>query len=317
MSETQLWYDKYRPKSLDDYVWTDINLKKLVMEWIEKKSIPSVMISGGPGRGKTSLANLIISSMKLEESDVLRLKGARDNNVETMRTKVQEFCELGGWSSLRIIFFDEADMLSRVAQEALRNIMDEFSDNVRFIFTCNYPNRIEKAVSDSRLLRIDIESLPYDDFVDRAASILIKENLEFDDDALEVIGKACETCYPDLRKTINLLQNSVRNGKISSLVPLKSTESSWEDYITDLMTKPHNVLQEVCKIREILVGLMPDEIEEIYHFLYHNGTKLFGDKQIDAIFLINAGQKAHKNALFPSMILLEVLIRLIIKMNNE
>src|SRR5216684_3122608 len=94
--ETRLWYDKYRPTSFDDYVWADERLKELVREWINKKSIPSLVLAGGPGRGKSTLANLIISALGIEESDVLRLKGSKDNNVETMRTKVQEFCELGG-----------------------------------------------------------------------------------------------------------------------------------------------------------------------------------------------------------------------------
>lgn len=318
MPENQLWYDKYRPESLDQYVWSDPRLRALIDDWIEKKSIPSVMFAGGPGRGKTSLANLLIKSLGIEESDVLRLKGSKDNNVETMRTKVQEFCELGGWSAQRIVFFDEADMLSRAAQETLRNIIDDYSNSIRFIFTCNHPHRIEQAVAESRLLRIDIDKLPEDDFLNRMVDILNAEKVDFDSDSgYDAIGEAKNVCYPDLRRALNLLQNSVRDGKLTSLTQVKSSALAWEDYVVELMTKTYNPVQEVSKIRETLIGLTPDEMEDVYTFLYHNGTSLFGDKQVKAIFVINQGQKAHRNALLPDMILLEVIIRLMMIVQNE
>jgi len=318
MTENQLWYDKYRPKSFDDYVWADERLKELVLQWITKKTIPSLVLAGGPGRGKSTLANLIINALGIEESDVLRLKGSKDNNVETMRTKVQEFCELGGWSPLRIVFFDEADMLSRSAQEALRTIIDEFSEaGVRFIFTCNHPHRIEQAVVESRMLRIDIEKLPEDNYIDRIANVLVAEGIELDEPALDVLVEIKDACYPDLRRAFNFLQNSVRDGRLSKATPVKAAVGQWSSYLTDLLTEKHDVIREICKIREMLVALTPDEMEEVYKFLYHNGTKLFADKQIKAIYLINNGQKAHRNALLPDMILLEVIVRLMLLNNGQ
>ncbi len=318
MSENQLWYDKYRPNSFDEYVWVDERLKTLVAEWITKKSIPSIMFAGGPGRGKTVLVNLLIEALGVEESDVLRLKGAKDNNAETMRGRVQEFCELGGWSGLRIVYLDEADLLSRTAQEMLRNIIDDYSDNVRFIFTCNYPHKIIEAVSQSRLLRVDIDKLPLDDFINRLVGVLGAENIVLDEPALDAIHDVQESCYPDLRRALNLLQNSVRDGALRRVIPLRSVTGNWENYLTTLMTEKHDVVREVCKIREILIALSPDEMEDVYRFLYHNGAKLFGDKQIEAILRINVGQKSHRNALLPDMILLEVIVRLMMLMNaNE
>lgn len=318
MAENQLWYDKHRPESLDDYVWTDERLRELVAQWVAKKTIPSLVLAGGPGRGKSTLAGLIIAALGIESGDVLRLKGSKDNNVETMRTKVQEFCELGGWSPLRIVFFDEADMLSRAAQQALRNIIDEFSTaGVRFIFTCNHPHQIEEAVVESRMLRIDIDKLPEDEYLNRIVNILYAEGIELDDPAFDVIGEIKDACYPDLRRALNFLQNSVRDGKLVKATPVKAAAKAWEGYLTDLLTESHDVLQEICKIRETLMGLTPDEMEEVYRFLYHNGTKLFADKQIKAIYLINNGQKAHRNALLPEMILLEVIVRLMLLNNGQ
>ncbi len=312
MNENQLWYDKHKPKTFDEYVWADPRLKTLVYEWVAKKSIPSVMFAGGSGRGKTSLCNLLIESLGVDESDVLRLKGAKDNNAETMRGRVQEFCELGGWSGLRIVYLDEADLLSRTAQEMLRNIIDDYSENVRFIFTCNYPHKIIEAVAQSRLFRVDIDKLPREDFIQRLVDVLLAERVMLDDPALDAIDEVQESCYPDLRRALNLLQNSVRDHVLRRVIPILSVAGAWETYFTTLMTEKYDAIREVCKIRETLAGLTPDEMEDVYRFLYHNGTKLFADKQVEAIFMINAGQKVHRNALLPEMILLEVIIRLML-----
>jgi DNA polymerase III delta prime subunit len=315
--ENRLWYDKYRPASFAEYVWSDERLKELVLVWIEKKSIPSIMLAGGPGRGKSTLANLLIQALGIAESDVLRLRGSKDNNAETIRTRVQEFCELGGWSDLRIIYLDEADLLSRKAQEMLRDIIDDYADSVRFIFTCNYPHKIIEEVSQSRLFRIDIDKLPEDEFIGRIAEVLVAEGVELDDPALDAITEIKDGCYPDLRKALNLLENSVRDGKLKNVTPIKSAVGAWESYFTALMTEHHDVLREICKIRETLAALAPDEMEEVYRFFYHNGARLFADKQIKAIYIINSGQKAHRNALLPDMILLEVIIRLMLLSNGQ
>lgn len=313
----RLWYDKYRPTSFNEYVWADENLKELVYDWIEKKNIPSIMLAGGPGRGKSTLAGLIIDAIGVDESDVLRLRGSKDNNADTIRTRVQEFCELGGWSNLRIIYLDEADLLSRKAQEMLRDIIDDYSDSVRFIFTCNYPHKIIEEVSQSRLLRIDIDKLPEDDFIGRIADVLVAEGVDIDDTALDAVAEIKDGCYPDLRRAINLLQNSVRDGKLKNTRAIKVASGVWESYFKTLLTEPHDIVREICKIRETLVSLSPDEMEEVYKFFYHNSAMLFAEKQIKAIFYINGGQKAHRNALLPDMILLEVVIRLMLLNNGQ
>ena len=316
MSEHQLWYDKYRPKQLDEYVWPTNNLKELVESWIKQRSIPSVMFAGGPGRGKTSLAELIIHASGIDEADVLRLKGAKDNSAETIRTRVQEFCELGGWSGLRLVFFDEADLLSRTAQEMLRNVIDDYSESVRFIFTCNYPHRIIEALSTSRLLRIEIDTLDREPFLDRLASIVQTEQLDLDDDACRVLEEIMETCYPDLRRAINFLQSSVRDGKLRLSHGVKPAAGIWESCLRELLTTQVDPIREICRIREMLAMLSPDEMEDVYRFLYQNGATFFGDKQIGAIFIINNGQKVHRAALLPEMILLEVIVRLMALSKN-
>lgn len=311
MPENQLWYAKYKPRTFDDYVWPGDDLKASVAEWISKKNLPSILLAGGPGRGKTTLAELIIAQMELDSSDVLVLKGAKDNNAETIRTRVQEFCELGGWSGLRIVFFDEADLLSRTAQEMLRTVIDDYSHSVRFLFTCNYPNRIIEALASSRMRRIDIETIPHESFMQRLIDIIVDEQVDVDQSGGHALDQISRVCYPDLRAAIDLLQWSIRDGKLRRVHGVKQAEA-WESYIKNLLLKRSDPIVEVCRIREILAALQPDEMEDVYRFLYHNGTELFGEKQITAIYIINAGQKVHRTALLPDLILLEVIVRLLV-----
>jgi replication factor C small subunit len=318
MAENQLWYNKHRPKSFEQYVWTDDKLKATINEWIGKRSIPSLLLAGGPGRGKTTLADLLIQALDVDESDVLRLKGARDNTADAIRTKVAEFCELGGWSGLRIVFFDEADLLTHMAQLMLRTVIDDYADAVRFILTCNYPHKIIDAISTSRLVRIEIEDLPTEEFMGRLVEVLIAEGISCEsDEALGVLAELQTKCYPDLRRAINELQGSVIDGRVRSARKLRSATATWESYIGRLITEAHDPVREIGKIRETLTALTPDEIEDVYRFLYQNGDRLFGDKQIQAIQLINVGQKSHRLALLPDMILLEVILRLMLLVQNE
>lgn len=318
MPEKALWYNKYTPSSLEDYVWTDPSTKEMIAGWVEKRNIPSVCFAGGPGRGKTSLGWLLINQLAIDSEDYLYLRGSINNNAETVRKDIVEFCELGGWSGLRVVFVDEADALSHVAQGALRNVIDDYGDSVRFIFTCNFPHKIIDALWSSRMIRIDIEKLPLDDFTNRMWSVLEAEGLPLDEDSeAEAFLTIRDLSYPDLRKAINLLQYNVRDGKLHTPKVTKHTSDGWESYFRSILTTQADPIKEIGKIRETLLTLNPEEMEAVYHFLYHNGTELFGDKQIKAILYINAGQKSHRNALLPDMILLEVFLKLMVLMNSD
>lgn len=311
MAENVLWYEKYRPRTLDQYVWTDAATKALVTDWIARGTVPSLILTGGPGRGKTALASLLIDALMIDPDDVLHISGPSENNVETVRTKIQEFCELGAWSGLRVIVINEADVLTHAAQQLLRNMMDEYAGTVRWFFTCNYPHRIIEPISSSRLIRIEIDKLDIDAFTTKMCEILVAENIELDDDNFGIVEKIRNACYPDLRKAINVMQHSVRDGQLRAMHEVQSASGVWETYITELFAKVTDPVREISRMRDTLKMLAPDEMEEVYRYLYHNGTKLFGRKEINAIIIINNGQKAHKLALLPDMILLEVLLRLV------
>jgi DNA polymerase III delta prime subunit len=312
------WYLKYRP-TIDNYIWPNNEIKAVVFSWLKEKSIPNLMLAGIPGTGKTSLAEIIIRTLNIDDSDLLLLNGINDNSVETVRNDIKSFCELGGWSGLRIVFFDEADYLSNAAQGALRTIIDEYSDTVRFILTCNYPHRIMDAIGCSRLIRIDFDKLDTDAFLEYLLTVLVKENVEVDNDNISIVYNIQERCYPDMRKALNELQASVIDGKLLLSHRISSSTGEWGKYLKEAFVNKVNPLAELLNIRNMLATVSPDEMENIYYFLYHNGGELFGDQQIRAIYTINDGQTKHRNALLPDFILLEVILRLLtlIRENNN
>lgn len=304
------YYKKYKA-DINNFIWPTKDVEVLIKSWINQKTIPSILLAGSPGLGKTTIAEIIIDELGISEDDVLRLNGVNDNSVETVRTTIKEFCELGGWSGIRIVFFDEADNLSLAAQGALRIVIDEYANTVKFILTCNYPHRIIDAISSSRLVRIDFQSLNPDDFLGRMISVLDEEEVNVDEKNFSIVNSIYETCYPDMRKALNELQASVIDGKLSAIRKINTSVGVWENYIKEIILKKSDPLGELIHIRNTLSSLSPDEMEEVYKFLYRNGSEFFGDSQIKAIYIINNGQIKHRNALLPDLILLEVILRLL------
>jgi hypothetical protein len=146
--------------------------------------------------------------------------------------------------------------------------------------------------------------------------IIVAEQIDCDDDGGAALTEICNRCYPDLRRAINLLQSSVRDGRLQQVHDIKSATGIWESYLWNIITNRHDAISEIVRVREICITLTPEEMEDVYRFLYQNGTNLFGDKQITALFVINTGQMRHRTALFPDMILLEVVVRLLMLMNE-
>jgi len=145
----QLWVEKYRPKTMDDYVWIDNNQKSMIESWIKERYLPQLLLSGAAGTGKTTLAKVLINALNVEPADVLIINASRDNNVDTVRNKITNFGQTMPFGDFKIILLDEADYLSPNAQAALRGVMEQYANIVRFIITCNYPQKIIPALTQS------------------------------------------------------------------------------------------------------------------------------------------------------------------------
>tara|TARA_B100001113_G_scaffold341595_1_gene326901 strand:+ start:123 stop:1037 length:915 start_codon:yes stop_codon:yes gene_type:complete len=299
----ELWVEKYRPNTVDGYVFRDDAQKQQVKQWIADGTIPHLLFSGNAGIGKTTLAKILLNQLEVNDLDVLEINASRTNSVEDVRDKIVNFVQMIPFGAFKVVLLDEADYLSPNAQAALRGVMEEYHTTARFILTCNYPNRIIPALH-SRCQGFHIERIDQTEFTARVAEIVLTEGVTPDLDILDTYVKAT---YPDLRKCINMVQMNCVEGK---LVPPAKADAGDADYKIEMVE-----LFKAGKIGQarklVCSQARPDEIEDIYKWLYDN-IDLFGDeeKQESAILIIKQGLVDHTLVSDPEINLAATLIRL-------
>jgi replication factor C small subunit len=299
----ELWVEKYRPKSIDGYVFRDEHQRKQVETWIKDKSIPHLLLSGSAGIGKTTLAKVLINEIGIEEYDVLEINASRTNSVDDVRDKITNFVQMIPFGPFKVVLLDEADFLSPNAQAALRGVMEEYHSTARFILTCNYRSRIIPALH-SRCQGFHVERTDLTEFTARVATILVDEMVDFDLETLDVYVKVT---YPDLRKCINLVQQNVHDGKLNS--PSKGDEGTadWKFDMVELFNAG-----KIQEARKLLCGkIREEEMEEVYRWLYDN-IAIFGDEELQnkAILIIKQGLVDHTICADAEINLAATLIRL-------
>jgi replication factor C small subunit len=299
----ELWVEKYRPKTVNGYVFRDEHQKSQVESWIKQKTIPHLLFSGNAGIGKTTLAKILFNELDLNDLDVLEINASRTNSVEDVRDKIVNFVQMIPFGPFKVVLLDEADYLSPNAQAALRGVMEEYHTTARFILTCNYPNRIIPALH-SRCQGFHIERVDVAEFTARVATILMEESVDFDLDTLDTFVKAT---YPDLRKCINTVQMNSLEGSLHT--PEKG-DTGEADYKIEMVA-----LFKAGKISEarklVCSQARPEEMEEVYRWLYDN-VAIFGDeaKQDKAVLVIKQGLVDHTLVIDPEINLAATLIRL-------
>ena len=299
----ELWVEKYRPKTVDGYVFRDEHQQAQVKKWIQEKTIPHLLFSGNAGIGKTTLAKLLFNELEINDLDILEINASRTNSVDDVRDKIVNFVQMIPFGEFKVVLLDEADYLSPNAQAALRGVMEEYHTTARFILTCNYPNRIIPALH-SRCQGFHIERIDQTEFTTRVAKILMDEGITPDLDVLDTYVKAH---YPDLRKCINTVQLNSQEGQL--LAPNKSdkAEADYKLEMTELFKQG-----KITEARKLVCSqARPDEIEDIYKWLYDNIT-LFGDeeKQEKAILIIKQGLVDHTLVSDPEINLAATMIKL-------
>lgn len=298
-----LWVEKYRPKTIDGYVFRDEHQRKQIATWIKDKSIPHLLLSGVAGIGKTTLAKILIHEIGIEDYDVLEINASRTNSVEDVRDKITNFVQMIPFGPFKVVLLDEADYLSPNAQAALRGVMEEYHTTARFILTCNYPNRIIPALH-SRCQGFHVERTDQTEYTARVATILVEENIEFDLDTLDLYVKVA---YPDLRKCIQLVQQNSTEGKLESPNKGDAGGADWKFDMVDLFKAG-----KINEARKMLCGkLRAEEMEEVYRWLYDN-LSIFGEeqKQDSAILIIKQGLVDHTICIDSEVNLAATLVKL-------
>ncbi len=237
-----LWVEKYRPQSLEEYVGNEM-IKNKISDYLNQGSIQNLLLHGVAGTGKTTLAKLIANNLNC---DLLYINASDERGIDTIREKIIPFASSLGFGDVKIVILDEADYITPQAQATLRNTMESFSGNTRFILTCNYLERIISPLQ-SRCQTLEIKPPSKQDVAWRCVDICEKEKVDIDNIALKTIVNAY---YPDIRKIINTIQGSVVNHVV------KLDESSLKDDLNEQIIQALSNKAKLSDIRQILAVII-------------------------------------------------------------
>jgi DNA polymerase III delta prime subunit len=281
-----LWVEKYRPKKIQDCILSE-DLKQTFLEFVKKKEISNLLLSGTPGTGKTTVARALCEEIGV---DYIIINGSDEGRyIDTLRNKIKNFAStvsLTASANHKVIIIDEADyMNAESVQPALRNFIETFFNNCRFIFTCNYKNKIIPALQ-SRCTVIDFRIVngqkvkTATQFMDRLSIILKDENVDFDK---KVLAEVIQKYYPDFRRTINELQRYSVRGKIDSGILFSLSEQNNKDLIVKLKDKDFNGM------RKWVIQNLDKEPSALFTSIYDNLYEHLEPKSIPQAVLIIAG----------------------------
>jgi DNA polymerase III delta prime subunit len=289
MSNEFLWVEKYRPTKIEDTILPE-SLKKTFQKIVTGGELPNMLFTGTAGLGKTTVARALCNEL---DCDYILINGSEEGNIDTLRTKIKQFASSvslqGGY---KVVILDEADYLNpQSTQPALRGFIEEFSNNCRFILTCNFKNRIIEplhsrcGVYEFNTSKKDMVDL-CQNFMARCQLILSNEQIKYDDKAVaELIMKFA----PDWRRVLNELQRYSINGMIDSGILTNIKDKNYDDLFSHLKNK------DFKKMRNWVVNNIDTDASAIFRAMYDRMSDKVAPQSIPQLVLILADYQ-YKNA---------------------
>ena len=284
MRQEFLFVEKYRPQTIDETILPK-GVKKSFKEFVQNKEIPNLLLCGTAGTGKTTIAKAMCNELG---ADFIVINGSDEGRlIDTLRTKIKNFASTVSLSGgPKVVILDEADYISAESvQPALRNFIEEFSSNCRFIFTCNYKAKLIEPLH-SRCTVVDFRIVngqrvkTATAFMQRCSKILEDEEVPFDK---KILAELIQKHYPDFRRTINELQRYSVRGKIDSGILFSMSEVSHKELISSLKEKRFN------DMRKWVVQNLDKEPAFLFRSIYDVLYKSLSPNSIPQAILIIAG----------------------------
>jgi len=261
MAIKKLWFEEYRPKTLDGYVFQNDQQKRQILKIIESGEIPHLLLTGSAGSGKTSLAKILINELKVDEADVLDINASDKTGIDYLRDTILGFAGTYPIGKFKVVHLSEFDYMSQAGQGMLRVVLEENADTCRFLCTCNYEHKIIPAIK-SRMQHIHFKSPNKDDVLMRMFEILSGEGVDFDP---EIVQKYVDQAFPDMRKMINNMQLNTSSGKLGDPV-IDADGGDYQFKLLDLIIVGN--LREIRKL--VTEQCTSEQLSEVYEFLYKN-----------------------------------------------
>jgi DNA polymerase III delta prime subunit len=262
MAEKFIWAEKYRPRKWTTFYICGKGFRESIQEWVDKKQIPHLFLSGPAGTGKTTLARILIKELDAESMEI---NASDERGIDVIRDKVKRFASVMTMKNIKIVFLDEADSLTPDAQNSLRNIMETYSTNTRFILSGNYKNKVIDALQ-SRCREVILESPAKDEIAMRIKFILDTEKITKYD--IKHVGKIINMYYPDIRRMINAVQHYSKNGQL---------RIDFDDLVSrDFKGIVAKHLRDgtVRELRRYIINTVPNYVE-VFKFLFNYAEHIF------------------------------------------
>lgn len=279
VTEDFLWVERYRPRTIKETILPDV-VKEKFQTFVNQKQIPNLLLCGGAGVGKTTVARAMLEELGCE---YIVINGSMEGGIDTLRTLIQRFASSVSLEGGRkYVILDEADYLTNHMQPALRNFMEEFSKNCGFILTCNFKNKIIEPLH-SRCAVVEFK-IPNDqkavlarEFMLRAENILDQENIPYDK---KVLAQLIKKHYPDWRRVINQLQYYSSAGKIDAGILNSMQELTLNALVADMKGK------NFTNVRKWVAENSNMDSAEFYRKFYDSMTQYVVPKDIPYLVIL-------------------------------